>query len=116
MMIHIVWCDTHHESHVEEHGPKHIHTVHHHHIQKQTIYKKINVPVIKEVKVPYYVYEPFKVPYHYLVKPYIVKVPIEYHHEEKHEDVHHPEPTHEEHGDESMEGHGGDDHGDEHKE
>lgn len=95
-MFHTVCCELHHEEHqAEQHMPKHIHTVHHHHIQKQTIIKKIKVPVIKEVKVPFYVYEPFKVPYHYIVEPYIVKVPIEYHNEEKHEEVHHP--SHESH-------------------
>lgn len=92
-MIHMV-CAIHHEEHQtlteqEQHTPQHIHTVHHHHLQKQTIIKKIKVPVVKEIKVPYYVYEPIKVPYHYVVEPYIVKVPIEYHNEEKHEDVHH---------------------------
>jgi hypothetical protein len=70
-----------------EEVPKHIHTVHHHHIQKYTVVKKIEVPVIKEVKVPYKVYVYEKVPYKYYVKPLIVKVPIEYHHtkEETHE-------------------------------
>ncbi len=86
-------CDTDHDSHdgnAEQHVPQRIHTIHHHHIQKQTILKKIKVPVIKEVKVPYYIYEPIKVPYHYILKPYIVKVPIEYQNEEKHEDVYEP--------------------------
>lgn len=127
-MLHSVCCYEHHESgesHTEEHMPQRIHTIHHHHIQKQTIIKKIEVPVIKEIKVPYYVYEPFKVPYHYMVKPYIVKVPIEYYKEEKHEDVHHGDDEghgeggdsdgHEEHYEES-EGGEGESHGEEHKE
>lgn len=104
-MFHTVCCDTDYKSYVStgEHEPtKHIHTVHHHHIQKQTFIKKIEVPVIKEVKVPFYIYEAFKAPYPYFVHPYIVKVPIEYHDEEKHEDVHHPAPEmHEEHGEDS---------------
>lgn len=61
--------------------------------------KKIEVPVFKEVRVPYNVYVFEKVPYKFYVKPLIVKVPIEYYHtnEEKHE---HPtvEESHSEHG------------------
>ena len=81
---------------MEQHEPQRIHTVHHHHVLKQTIIKKVNVPVIKEVKVPFYIYEFVKVPYAYHVAPYIVKVPIEYYPEEKHEHIHEPEPKKEE--------------------
>lgn len=80
--------------------PKRIHTIHHHHIQKYTVIKKIEVPVIKEVKVPYKVYVFEKVPYKYYVKPLIVKVPIEYYNTktEEHEDHGHEEyQSHEEH-------------------
>lgn len=95
-----------HHHHMEEHHmPKHIHTVHHHHTVKETIIKKVQVPVIKEVKVPYYVYEPIKVPYAYYVKPYIVKVPIEYYKEEKHEHIHPKEESHHHDDDEEEEEH-----------
>lgn len=65
-------------SHIHYEEPKHIHTVHHHHIQKYTVIKKIPYEVIKEIKVPYKVYVFEKVPYKYYVKPLIVKVPIDY--------------------------------------
>lgn len=42
--------------------PYKIHTIHHHHTEKFPVYKKIEVPVIKEVKVPYPVHVPIKVP------------------------------------------------------
>lgn len=75
-----------------------IHTIHHHHIQKYPVIKKIEVPVFKEVRVPYNVYVFEKVPYKFYVKPLIVKVPIEYYHtnEEKHEH-HAAEESHSEH-------------------
>jgi hypothetical protein len=41
--------------------PYKIHTVHHHHVQKFPVYKKIEVPVIKEIKVPFPVHFPVKV-------------------------------------------------------
>lgn len=80
---------------IKHEEPQRIHTIHHHHIQKYTVIKKIEVPEIKEVKVPYKVYVYEKVPYKYYVKPLIVKVPIEYYHtkSEKHEE---PEQHHEE--------------------
>lgn len=60
--------------------------------------KKIEVPVIKEIKVPYYVYVPFKQPYPYHVKPYIVKVPINYYHTKTEEHGHvNVIPAHEDH-------------------
>lgn len=64
--------------------------------------KKIEVPVIKEVRVPYKVYEIIKVPYNYYVKPLIVKVPIDYYHtkEEQHEhEMKHHEEKEDEAGD-----------------
>jgi hypothetical protein len=33
--------------------PYKIHTVHHHHTEKVPVIKKIEIPVLKEVKVPY---------------------------------------------------------------
>jgi hypothetical protein len=33
--------------------PYKIHTVHHHHTEKFPVYKKVEVPVVKEIKVPY---------------------------------------------------------------
>lgn len=42
--------------------PFKVHTIHHHHTEKFPVYKKIEVPVIKEVKVPYPVHVPVKVP------------------------------------------------------
>lgn len=68
--------------------PEHIHTVHHYHVKKFDVIKKIEVPVIKEIKVPYYVYVPIKYPYTYTVKPYVVNVPIEYY--DTHTDEHGP--------------------------
>lgn len=65
-------------SHIHYEEPQHIHTVHHHHIQKYTVIKKVPYEVIKEIKVPYKVYVFEKVPYKYYVKPLIVKVPIDY--------------------------------------
>jgi hypothetical protein len=87
-------------SEIKHEEPQRIHTIHHHHIQKYTVIKKIEVPVIKEVKVPYNVYVFEKVPYKFYVKPLVVKVPIEYYDtkEEKHEhhghDEHHEEHSH----------------------
>lgn len=94
-------------SEIKHEEPHRIHTIHHHHIQKYTVIKKIEVPVIKEVKVPYKVYVFHKVPYKFYVKPLIVKVPIEYfhtkaeeheekqeHHEEHHEENHEAEDHH----------------------
>lgn len=78
--------------------PHRIHTIHHHHIQKYTVVKKIEVPVIKEVKVPYKVYVIQKVPYKYYVKPLVVKVPVEYYHIKSEEHQH----------DKHEGGHGGD--------
>jgi hypothetical protein len=34
--------------------------VHHHHVEKYPVYKKIEVPVVKEVKVPFTVHVPVK--------------------------------------------------------
>jgi hypothetical protein len=48
--------------------PYKIHTVHHHHTEKFPVYKKVEVPVIKEIKVPYPVHYPVKVPYPVVVK------------------------------------------------
>lgn len=36
--------------HIRIKVPYHVHTVHHHHIKKYPVYKKIEVPVYKEVK------------------------------------------------------------------
>lgn len=66
--------------------PYHIRTVHHHHIQKYPVYKKVAVPVYKEVKVPYPVHYPVKVPYPVIVKPYVVTVPV--HHNPIHNEQH----------------------------
>lgn len=84
----------------KEEEPERIHTIHHHHIQKYTVIKKIEVPVFKHVRVPYKVYVFEKVPYKYYVKPLIVKVPIDYYHtkEEKHE--HHEEEEKKDEGEE----------------
>ncbi|CAG9799290.1 unnamed protein product [Chironomus riparius] len=80
---------------------EHIHTIHHHHVQKYEVIKKVEVPIIKEVKVPYYVYVPIKYPYTYTVKPFIVKVPIEYYNTQSDEHGHvkviPPHEDHEEH-------------------
>jgi hypothetical protein len=56
--------------------PYQIHTVHHHHIQKYQVVKKVEVPVIKKTKYPYYVKVPIKVPYPVVVKPHVVEIPI----------------------------------------
>lgn len=36
--------------HIKIKVPYHVHTVHHHHVKKYPVYKKIEVPVYKEVK------------------------------------------------------------------
>lgn len=36
--------------HIKITVPYHVHTVHHHHVEKYPVYKKIEVPVVKEVK------------------------------------------------------------------
>lgn len=77
--------------------PERIHTIHHHHVKKQTIIKKIEVPVIKEIKVPYNVYVPYKVPYTFHVPAHVVKVPIEYFYTRTEE--------HDDHGDEMKHSH-----------
>lgn len=51
-----------HSHHVKISVPYHVHTIHHHHVEKYPVYKKIEVPVIKEIKVPYPVHYPVKVP------------------------------------------------------
>lgn len=48
--------------------PYKIHTVHHHHTETYPVIKKIEIPTIKEVKVPYPVHYPVKVPYPVIVK------------------------------------------------
>ncbi|CRL00264.1 CLUMA_CG013537, isoform A [Clunio marinus] len=88
--------------------PYKIHTIHHHHTEKFPVYKKIEVPVIKEVKVPYPVHVPVKVPYPVVVKPHVVTVPV--HHYPVHSETHqHHESHHESHGEGGHEegGHGG---------
>lgn len=66
------------------------------------------MPVIKEVKVPYYVYVPVKAPYKYMVEPLTVKVPVEYYHteteEHDHKHHHHMEEEHHD-GDDGESGH-----------
>lgn len=48
---------SHHET-VKIEVPYKIHTIHHHHTEKFPVYKKVEVPVIKEIKVPYPVHVP----------------------------------------------------------
>jgi hypothetical protein len=79
--------------------PVRIHTIHHHHVKKYPVYKKIEVPVIKETKVPFTVHVPIKSPYPVVIKPYIVKVPVhhypvhtsEHQHHDDHHDSHYDE-------------------------
>lgn len=93
-----------------ESKPKHIHTVHHHHIQKYQVVEKIEVPKVKEIKVPFKVYHWEKVPYKYYVSPLIVKVPISYYHTKTEEfDKHHSAK----HGGKDEESHHDEDHNDE---
>lgn len=66
----------HYSHHVKVSVPYHIHTVHHHHVEKFPVYKKIEVPVVREVKVPFPVHVPVKVPYPVVVKPHVVTVPV----------------------------------------
>ncbi|CAO1364904.1 unnamed protein product [Diamesa serratosioi] len=89
--------------------PYHVHTIHHHHISKYPVYKKIEVPVIKEIKVPYPVHYAVKVPYPVIVKPYIVTVPVHHYpvHKEEHVTHHKQSEQHEQHHDESEQSHGG---------
>jgi hypothetical protein len=100
--------------------PYKIHTVHHHHIQKYQVIKKIEVPVIKKTKYPYYIKVPIKVPYPVVVKPHVVEIPIHKypvhssehkHHETKakehHETKHASHETkHESHGESHHDDHG----------
>lgn len=81
--------------------PYKIHTVHHHHTEKFPVYKKIEVPVIKEVKVPYPVHVPIKVPYPVVVKPHVVTVPVHHQpiHTEEHQHHHESHGSHDSHGD-----------------
>lgn len=95
--------------------------MHHHHTEKYPVYKKVEVPVVKEVKVPFPVHVPgnflilffnnsvfyllcysinvVKVPYPVVIKPHIVTVPV--HHnpvhteEHQHHESHHHESHHE---------------------
>lgn len=102
-MIVLVLC----ENEEFKDGHEHIHTIHHHHVQKYEVIKKVEVPVIKEIKVPFNVYVPIKYPYTYTVKPYIVNVPIEYYNTQSDEHGHvntvppHEHEDHSEHQDET---------------
>lgn len=89
--------------------PYKIHTVHHHHVEKFPVYKKVEVPVIKEIKVPYPVHVPIKVPYPVVVKPHIVTVPVHHYpvHTSEHQHEHHDGG----HGDEGNHGDQGESYG-----
>ncbi|KAG5670273.1 hypothetical protein PVAND_000550 [Polypedilum vanderplanki] len=92
---------THHQT-VKIEVPYKIHTIHHHHTEKFPVYKKIEVPVVKEVKVPYPVHVPIKVPYPVVVKPHVVTVPVHHHpvhtEEHQHHESHHHHEEHDGHG------------------
>ncbi|CAO1330212.1 unnamed protein product [Diamesa hyperborea] len=87
--------------------PYHVHTIHHHHVEKYPVYKKIEVPVIKEIKVPYPVHYPVKVPYPVIVKPHVVTVPVHHYpvHQEQHI-THHEQSNHHEGSDSGYSGEG----------
>jgi hypothetical protein len=56
-LICVFFTLSHHQT-VKIEVPYKIHTVHHHHTEKFPVYKKIEVPVVKEIKVPYPVHVP----------------------------------------------------------
>ncbi|CAG9807904.1 unnamed protein product [Chironomus riparius] len=85
---------THHQT-VKIEVPYKIHTVHHHHTEKYPVYKKVEVPVVKEVKVPYPVHVPVKVPYPVVIKPHVVTVPV--HHQPIHTEEHKHHESHSHH-------------------
>lgn len=56
--------------HIKINVPYRVHTIHHHHVEKVPVYKKIEIPVVKEVKVPFPVHVPVKIPYPVVVSKY----------------------------------------------